>query len=188
MNNRMKYSGVIFTFLMAIFSFYAFYLDRKGEDVSTVGQNEIKKLISEGNKDLFKELRSLQLATATKAITLITENRNLDETWKNVRYSFVNDELVNPVIIQELIGWISDPAPTITQVDLVVANKSNRFHEKFFTKKVDGKLWVYVDKDDGSFFYYRLVGISPSGIHILECADGGGGSAVFNSIVLLRFA
>lgn len=188
MKNRIKNTGVILTCFMTIFAFYAFYLDRKGEDASTVGQNEIKILISESNEYLYRELRSLQQSTATRAMTLIIENRNLDETWKNVKYSFVNDELINPLIVQELIGWMSDPAPTITQVDLEVANQSNRFHGEFSTKKVDGKLWVYYEKDDRSFFYYRLVGISPSGIHILECAEGGGGSGVFNSIVFLRFA
>ena len=89
MKNRIKSTGVILTCFMTIFAFYAFYLDRKGEDASTVGQNEIKILISESNEYLYKELRSLQQSTATRAMTSIKEKRNLDETWKNVKHSFV---------------------------------------------------------------------------------------------------
>ena len=42
-------------------------------------------------------------------------------------YSFTKDEFVHPLIIEDLLGWISDPRETVVSVDLTSASGSNRY-------------------------------------------------------------
>ena len=106
--------------------------------------------------------------------------------WQNLKYSFTRKEYVHPRIIEELKGWISDPDGAITSVDLLAGNDSNRFFGDFNVREADGQTWVEYDRKAGhGFFSYRYIGTSPSGIHILLCADSGGGSGVFENLMLL---
>lgn len=100
-----------------------------------------------------------------------------------LRYSFVRDEFVHPVIVRELLGWLSDPAPTVVAVDLSAANRSNRFFGDF---RVSGnaRKWVEWTGSNGESFRYAHIGTSPSGVQMLECYDSGGGTGVFGSVGL----
>ena len=65
--------------------------------------------------------------------------RNLDRgsgdgcavPWQHLKHSFVREEYVHPLIVQELIGWLSDVGQPIVAVDIGLANRSNRFHGAF---------------------------------------------------------
>lgn len=107
--------------------------------------------------------------------------------WEHLRYSFMRVEFVHPLIVRELLGWLSDSSETITSVDLVTSNKSSRFFGDFSTFKENGRQWVEWKNDQHEYFIYSHVATSPSGIHILECHDCGGGSGVFGSIAFLVF-
>jgi HNH endonuclease len=99
-------------------------------------------------------------------------------------YSFMRPEFIHPLIVRELLGWISDPAATVIAVDLTSANRSNRFFGEFSIASRDGRTWVEWAGDKGEYFTYAHIANSPSGIQMVECYDGGGGSGVFGSVAL----
>jgi len=99
-------------------------------------------------------------------------------------YSFMRPEFIHPLIVRELLGWISDPAATVIAVDLASANRSNRFFGKFSITPRGGRTWVEWAGDKGEYFTYAYVVNSPSGIQMVECHDCGGGSGVFSSVGL----
>ena len=101
-----------------------------------------------------------------------------------VRFSFCGDEYVHPLIVRELIGWISDRHETIVGVDLEAANRSNRFLGDVRQRQDGEKRWIIYDGKKESFCY-SFVATTPSGIDILECHDWLGGSGVFGTVALL---
>lgn len=105
--------------------------------------------------------------------------------WEQLRYSFVRDEFVHPLIVRELLGWLSDSAATIVSVDLAAANRSNRFLGESTVQPVNGRVRVGWKNVEGEYFWYAHIATSPSGVHMLECHDCVGGSGVFGSVCLL---
>lgn len=106
------------------------------------------------------------------------------------RYSFARDEFVHPLIVRELLGWISDTSETIVGVDLKSSNSSNRFHGEFEINYRDGRNWVrWTDPDSSGrgFFKYAHIATSPTGVEMVECYDCGGGSGVFGRVGLFLF-
>jgi hypothetical protein len=101
-------------------------------------------------------------------------------------YSFVREEFVHPLIVRELLGWISDPLPTVVAVDLSSANRSNRFFGDFQISG-DARKWVEWKSSEGEAFRYSHVATSPSGVQILECYNRSGGTGIFGSVGLFAF-
>ena len=101
----------------------------------------------------------------------------------NCRYSFVRDEFIRPLILRELLGWLSDTDETVAAVNLTAANRSNRFFGDFNTYRHDGTLFVRW-QDGPEFFTYNHIATSPSGIEMVHCSNCGGGSGVFGSVGL----
>ena len=99
------------------------------------------------------------------------------------RFSFHGEEYVHPLIVRELLGWISDSSAAVVGVDLEAANRSNRFHGDFaVADEPDGMAVQWGDRE--SRFGYRHVATTPSGVEIVECHDWFGGSGVFGTIAL----
>ena len=99
------------------------------------------------------------------------------------RFSFAGEEYVHPLIVRELLGWISDRGATVVGVDLEAANRSNRFHGDFAVD--DDRETMRVRWEDGtSAFGYRHVATTPSGVEIVECHDWLGGSGVFGTVAM----
>jgi hypothetical protein len=111
------------------------------------------------------------------------------------RFSFEKPEFIHPEIVEELEGWISDPLPVFAAVDLEGAMKSNRFVRKVETKEsTEGKkVWVYAVKHDAiktltwPYYGYKYIGTTPTGTHIVQTANSGGGSGVFGGLLFLQF-
>ena len=103
-------------------------------------------------------------------------------------YSF-SSKLVDPLLVQELIGWISDGGQEIAAVDIERLSGSNRFSGRNFATRVhNGKQWVESrNSETGEYFGYRHIATSPSGVEMLLCHWSGGGSSIFCSVVLLCF-
>ena len=99
-------------------------------------------------------------------------------------YSFRQEEFIHPLIVRELIGWLSDPAETVIAVDLSVANRSNRFAGAVSLTQKDDRTFVKWTSDDRGSFMYAHIATSASGIQMVECYDCGGGSGVFGSVGL----
>jgi len=108
-----------------------------------------------------------------------------DPPWEYMSYSFSRPEFIHPLIVRELLGWLSDPFETVTSIDLSAANRSNRFYGEFSARDVTGRTWVRWESEDRGTFSYSHIATSASGVHIVECHDGGGGSGVFGSVALL---
>ena len=111
----------------------------------------------------------------------------LDDT----KYSFTREEFVHPLIVLELLGWISDPDETICSIDLCTANKSNRFYGEFSTDHVDGRTWVKGRFDMGpdeqsSTIQYAHVATTQAGTELVQCYTCGGGSGVFGYVAAFR--
>ena len=100
------------------------------------------------------------------------------------RFSFQREEYVHPLIVRELLGWISDRNETVVGIDLESANKSNRFFGDVRCLQREGRTWILCNRDEESFSY-AFVATTPSGIDILECHDWLGGSSVFGTVALL---
>jgi protein tyrosine phosphatase len=116
---------------------------------------------------------------------LSNENSDIGKHWQHLRYSFIREEHVHPLIVKELLGWLSDRYATVVSVDLTSANRSNRFSGEFSVRQFNGDSWVHYEGEDGDYFKYRHLGASSSGIHIVHGVEGGGGTGVFHSLMLL---
>ena len=113
---------------------------------------------------------------------------SVGNSWQQLKYSFTREEFVHSRIVKELLGWLSDSSETTTTIDLIAGNDSNRFFGEVEVRRVGEHTWVeYRRPDGGGCFSYRYVGRSPSGVHILLCANSGGGSGIFVSVILLSF-
>ena len=103
-------------------------------------------------------------------------------SFSNCRYSFVRYEFIHPLIIKELLGWLSDKDEAVAAVNLTAANRSNRFFGDFTTYRHDETLFVKWE-DGRELFAYAHIATSPSGIEMVDCTERRG-SGVFRSIGL----
>jgi hypothetical protein len=107
--------------------------------------------------------------------------------WESLKYSFDREEFIHPRIVQELIGWISDRGSTVAAVDVGLANHSNRFYGAYLVAERDGRKWPTWKGEGRESFCYSHVASSPSGVHMVECYDCGGGTGVFGNVALFAF-
>ncbi len=99
-------------------------------------------------------------------------------------YSFAQPEFIHPLIVRELLGWLSDPRETILAVDLCVANRSKCFFGEFSIGTGDGRRWVKWTGGAREEFIYAHIGTSPSGVEMVECYERTGGTGVFGTVGL----
>lgn len=151
-----------------------------------------------GDADQLREIQKRLETVATKEDLNQLAVRNMTYTlgpsgtpqplpWQYLRYSFQREEFVHPLIVRELLGWISDVGSTVVAIDLGLANRSNQFFGDFSVEMRDGRVWPKCTREGGEFFVYSYIATSPSGVHMLECYDYGGGSGVFSYVALLAF-
>jgi len=111
----------------------------------------------------------------------------LAKNWQHLRYSFAREEFVNPLIVSELLGNLADSGHPVTSIDLIEANRSNRFSCEIECDENDGSTVISTINGDERFSYYH-VGTSKSGIHIVHTSDCNGGSGAFHYIVMLTLS
>ena len=122
-------------------------------------------------------LRMLSLTPRTAPIRSLT----------HTRYSFSRPEYVNPMIIADLWGWISDLGDQVVSVNIPGANSSNRYFADVAVE--DGKPYPIVSaKADETRVSYQYLGCSFSGVHLLRVWSSGGGTGVFCAIMLLTLS
>ena len=108
----------------------------------------------------------------------------MQSSLEHSRYSFAREDFIHPLIVRELLGWISDSTETVISVDIASSNKSNRFYGEFTINDRDGRSWVKWRGSEGEFFVYAHIATSPSAVEMVECYSCGGGSGVFSSVGL----
>lgn len=140
--------------------------------------------ITETLKNVVTKEDLQRLAVRNVSYTLGTmENREVRPAEYN-QYSFVQKEYIHPLIIRELLGWLSDPTETIVAVDLKSANRSNRFWGEFIVTARDGRVWVEWTGTERESFSYAHIATSHSGVQMVECVDWGGGTGFFKTVGL----
>lgn len=100
------------------------------------------------------------------------------------RFSFIKPEFINPLIIEDLLGWISDTGDQIVAVNVLSSNSSNRYHGNIKSIPHNKYPIVMVQKEHG-YFSYQYIGNSFSGIQLLHTWSSGGGTGVFESIIFV---
>jgi hypothetical protein len=107
---------------------------------------------------------------------------------KNSKYSFYEKDkiLINPKIIQELEGFLSDKGDEVSSINLVNSNYSN----KYFINKIDvinenSKYPIIGYKIDNESYHYQYIGTTFSGINIIRTFSWGGGSGIFGDLLFL---
>jgi hypothetical protein len=100
------------------------------------------------------------------------------------RYSFMCDEFINPGILDDLLGWLSDPGHQVVAVNIAGSNKSNRYYGAITVERTSGNP-IVTKAHDSNWVAYRYIGHSFSGTHLVQTWRCGGGSGVFCDILLL---
>jgi hypothetical protein len=100
---------------------------------------------------------------------------------------FFGGNPVHPKIIEDMITWISDSGDQTVTINLEDSQGSNKynFYEGLSASIENKNLWVKIEHDDG-FFSYDFHGVSDNGIMVLGTAENGGGSGVFQYLMLFR--
>jgi hypothetical protein len=109
----------------------------------------------------------------------------------DVRTTFTYDgSPIQPGIIAAFSNWLPDsPEPQILAIDLSSSQKSNRFDGG--PLKPDGTGWIRArrgDAHDHEEFGYHYIGTLPSGTMVLHTYEDGGGSGIFESVMLLAIS
>ena len=121
-------------------------------------------------------------------ILSLTSKTKLIRSTEEYGYSFTETEYINPALINELVGWLSDTGNQITSINLGASNNSNQYFGRISAKdNVDAHPTVLWENDNEKFSYQYL-GCSFTGIHILRAWDANGGSGVFCNVVLVTLS
>lgn len=103
---------------------------------------------------------------------------------RKLRYSFTSGELINPGILDELLGWLGDSGYQVVSVNIDSANESNRYFGDVSVRRSSGHPVVTMTHE-GEWVAYQYLGHSFSGVHVVQTWRCGGGSGVFCDILLL---
>lgn len=148
------------------------------------GNPQKRKQIRERRDDWFEKCDIERVAIRNGSYVLGSSEGNMQSSLERSRYSFAREEFVHPLIVRELLGWLSDVTETVISVDIASSNRSNRFHGEFKVSERYGRSWVKWTSSEREYFEYAHIATSPSGVEMVECYDCGGGSGVFGSVGL----
>lgn len=188
-NKEWLFSGVGVVLLTAVLGFWTRRKRQTGSPAASSSSSV--KTSGEYSPAIFAG-RDLSFVShhVTNSVKLGGTGTGISRHWESFRYSFTRDPYVHPLVIKALAGLISDSSETIIAVDLDTSQVSNQFYGSFNFRKIGGDIWVFWEEEEpASFrsetFFYRCIGTSPSGIHILHCRQSTGGVSVFNTVILV---
>jgi len=116
----------------------------------------------------------------------LTPKSTLIRDFSDYKYSFTNEKYINPKILEDLIGWISDIGDQVVSINISESNNSNRyFFDVSSSKKSSGKYPIVTAKEKNTIFSYQYIGCSFSGVHIIQTWSASDGVAVFCNILLV---
>ena len=122
-----------------------------------------------------------------KNVFTLTPKSQLIRDLESARYSFINPEFINPQILNDLSGWLSDTGDLIVSINISESNDSNRYHGDVTAEETDGYPIVTSSAEEG-WVSYKYIGRSFSGVHIVQTWSNGGGSGVFTNILLVTLS
>ncbi|RYY01755.1 MAG: hypothetical protein EOO53_16150 [Gammaproteobacteria bacterium] len=118
----------------------------------------------------------------------LTPKNKLIRNFEESKYSFTDSEFINPRIVEDLIGWLSDLGGELVSIDIARSNSSNRYFGEVSVEKNKNKYPKVYSNYEGQWFAYQYIGKSFSGMHLLQTWSNGGGSGVFCNIVLVTLS
>lgn len=123
-----------------------------------------------------------------KSIFTLTPKNRMIRDLELSKYSFVSSEFINPRILEDLIGWLSDTGNQVVSINVADSNRSNRYFGNITHEKTkSGYPRVTSSYDDG-WFSYQYLGRSFSGLHLVQTWSNGGGSGIFCNILLVTLS
>lgn len=100
-------------------------------------------------------------------------------------HSFAEAPYIHPKIVETLTTWLSDTGDQVVAINLLDAQDSNRYHGPIQVRSMGNKPpFVYTKTDDGEF-WYRQIGRTAEGLYVLHIVEHGGGSGVYNSVLVV---
>ena len=111
--------------------------------------------------------------------------RELAQLDKNFTY---RGKAVHPRAIKDLTSWVADPLPGPVAIDVAGTFDTNRY---FGDYKIQDNGNVFIDLtqrflEDTGWFSYKHLGRLANGLHVIRTFDNGGGTGVFESILLIE--
>lgn len=103
------------------------------------------------------------------------------------KYSFTETEYVNPRILDDVLGWLSDSGDQVVAVNLTASNTSNRYFGKVSVEETSTYPIVRNTCEEG-WVAYRYIGHSFSGVHLVQTWRCGGGTGVFCDIAMVTIS
>lgn len=122
-----------------------------------------------------------------KNVFTLTPKNQLIRDLESCRFSFINQEFINPLILDDLSGWLSDTGDQIVSINISESNKSNRYYGEITIEEADGYPTVTSTPKVG-WVSYRYIGCSFSGVHIVQIWSNGGGTGVSTNIMLVTLS
>jgi uncharacterized protein len=107
-------------------------------------------------------------------------------------HSFTKAPFISPMIVDDLSGSVSDEGDQIIAINLTDSVDSNRYScEVKVQKSANESPFVYCETpgEEGErpeSFGYQFVGRTTSGIDVLQTRESGGGTGVFENLLLVR--
>ena len=95
---------------------------------------------------------------------------------------------VHPLAVQELASGVADPLPGPIAIDVEGTYDSNRYFGEYAEK--EGRVLIELKTDGTSqgWFGYEYLGRLANGFHVLRTFDNGGGTGVFQNLLLIKCA
>lgn len=118
----------------------------------------------------------------------LTPKKGLIRDLDAAKYSFIDSEFINPRILDDLRGWLSDTGDQIVSINITDSNKSNRYFGGIDIKKSNSGFPVVTCRNDEGWISYQYIGRSFSGLHIVQTWSSGGGSGIFFNVVLVTLS
>ena len=108
-------------------------------------------------------------------------------SFEHLKYSFTAENYINPAILEDLNGWISDLGDQVVSINISDSNESNRyFGDISVDEQTDNyPIVTFVEEEERKVFFYQYIGCSFSGVHILKSVHNHGGSGWFGSLLLV---
>ncbi len=103
----------------------------------------------------------------------------------NARFT-IRGRPVHPGLIERFDRWESDSAePAVVSVDALAAAGSNEYSDEAVTVEDDGHVTIVKASGQG-YFKYKWLGTVAPGVHVVEISANGGGSGIFETLLVLR--
>ena len=118
----------------------------------------------------------------------LTPKTQLIRNLKTSKYSFITKEYINPAILEELLGWISDIGDQIVSINISESNDSNKFYGNISEKLIENNYPIITFKNNELIYSYQYIGCSFSGVHIIRTWSNEGGTGIFCNIILVTLS